>query len=134
VARNRNRSRSYWTNLAYPAHLTALTHHFNTTPRFLSHILDPGCNPVENVGHLPTLTATQGSYEFRDNGKGMVWDSHQRAGGCDTREPNHDERERAMGYATGTTAATNVTCQERTVILGGEIDSFSLSTPFMRED
>jgi hypothetical protein len=46
------------------------------------------------------------------------------------REPNLVERERAMGYATGTTDAPNVTCRERHVIFGGAIDSYALSTIF----
>jgi hypothetical protein len=37
-------------------------------------------------------------YAFRDTGKGMVYDRHLRAGEADTREPNPDEREHAMGY------------------------------------
>jgi hypothetical protein len=49
--------------------------------------------------------ATQGSYAFRDESKGMVWDSNLRASEGDKREPNPDERERAMGY---TSAAPNV--------------------------
>jgi hypothetical protein len=64
--------------------------------------------------------ATQGSYAFRDNGKGMVWDSHLRADEGDTHEPNPDERERAMGNAFGTTASPNVNSRERHVILGGD--------------
>jgi hypothetical protein len=70
--------------------------------------------------------ATQGSYAFRDNGKCMVWDSHLRAGEVDTREPNFDERERAMCYATSTTAAPNSTSRERHVNFGGAIDSYAL--------
>jgi hypothetical protein len=38
-------------------------------------------------------------YAFKDNGPGLVWDSIMQ----EMVEPNADERERAMGFPTGTT-------------------------------
>jgi hypothetical protein len=48
---------------------------------------------------LPTLVSFACSYAFKDNGPGLVWDSIIQ----EMVEPNADERERAMGFPTGTT-------------------------------
>jgi hypothetical protein len=48
---------------------------------------------------LPTLVSFAHLYAFKDNGPGLVWDSTTQ----EMVEPNTDERERAMGFPTGTT-------------------------------
>jgi hypothetical protein len=47
---------------------------------------------------LPTLVSFACSYAFKDNGQGLVWDSATQ----EMVEPNADERERTMGFPTGT--------------------------------
>jgi hypothetical protein len=47
---------------------------------------------------LPTLVSFTRLYAFKDNGPGLVWDSTTQ----EMVEPNADERERAMGFSTGT--------------------------------
>ena len=55
-------------------------------------------------GALPTLMYYPGSFAFRACGPGMVWDSTSQT----YEEPSADERERAMGFLTGTTAAPDL--------------------------
>ena len=50
---------------------------------------------------LPTLVSYLGSHAFRDHGPGLVWDTTTHR----LEEPQTDERERAMGFPTGTTTA-----------------------------
>jgi hypothetical protein len=49
---------------------------------------------------LPTLVSFARSYAFKGNGPGLVWDSTTQ----EMVEPNANERERAMGFPTCTTA------------------------------
>jgi hypothetical protein len=146
-----HRLRAYWTNLASPEQLRAAVAGVQRAPgRLVAHILDyprvpqvvrradqatPSypMYPVNHVGQpaaaLPTLVATRGSYAFRDQGPGMVFDpavrnSSDRSGAL--QEPNPDERERAMGYATGTTAAPGVTAAQRHTLTGNAFDMHAL--------
>jgi hypothetical protein len=48
---------------------------------------------------LHTLVSFAHSYDFKDNGPGLVWDSITQ----EMVEPNADERVRAMGFPMGTT-------------------------------
>jgi hypothetical protein len=52
-------------------------------------------SPGQPVEALPTLVATLRSWSFRDKGSGPLWDGRTWV------EPNADERERIMGYPTG---------------------------------
>ena len=131
------RLRSYWTNLAQPHDLQLV---FDTVVRpvgrTVQDILDagrlpkavttterapyyPANQPGELRAALPTLMATTRSYAFRDDGPGEILDT---ATGSVT-EPNADERERAMGYRTGTTAAPDVSEAQRCKVLGRAMDA-----------
>ena len=68
---------------------------------------------------LPTLMAAVGSYSFREQGPGCVYDSAQ---GCWT-EPNPGERELALGYAHGATAAPGVSELTRHQVTGRCMDA-----------
>ncbi|OAE34605.1 hypothetical protein AXG93_167s1160 [Marchantia polymorpha subsp. ruderalis] len=67
---------------------------------------------------LPTLVSYPTSHAYRDGGSGLLWDStlHQLV------EPNVDEREHAMGFMTGVTAASLVSEASRRQVLGQAID------------
>ena len=69
-------------------------------------------------GALPTLVTYPESYAFRARGPGMVWDSSTQS----YEEPNADERERAIGFLTGTTAAHDLTEGQRRFLLGQAMD------------
>ncbi|BBN14385.1 hypothetical protein Mp_6g11220 [Marchantia polymorpha subsp. ruderalis] len=77
---------------------------------------------VNHVGQprmaLPTLVSYPASHAYRDGGPGLLWDSvlHQLV------EPNADERERAMGFLTGVTAASSVSEASRRQVLGQAMD------------
>ena len=74
---------------------------------------------------LPTLVSYPRSNAFRNKDcEGSVYDSN--TGLYD--EPNPDERERALGYETGATAAPGVTQAERHVITGNCMDQAAVST------
>jgi hypothetical protein len=53
---------------------------------------------------FPTLVSFSRSYAFKDNGPGLVWDSITQ----EMVEHNADERERAMGFPTGTTNVNGI--------------------------
>ena len=132
-----HRLRLYWTNLA-PVQLLqpVLQRTQRDQALTVQQILDPGrrCRGVEvddappffccNVAGqqrraLPTLMATVGSYAFRGEGPGTLWDAHLQQ----VVEPNPDERERALGYATGCTAAPGVSQLVRHQVTGRCMDS-----------
>ncbi|OAE24016.1 hypothetical protein AXG93_4079s1050 [Marchantia polymorpha subsp. ruderalis] len=77
---------------------------------------------VNRVGQprmaLPTLVNYPASHAYRDGGPGLLWDStlHQLV------EPNADERERAMEFMTGVTAASSVSEASRRKVLGQAMD------------
>jgi hypothetical protein len=58
--------------------------------------LDPAVVEV-----LPTLVSFPASHAYRDGKAGVLWDARL---ACEV-EPNVEERERLLGYTTGTTAA-----------------------------
>ena len=117
-----HRLRYYWTNLAgREAMLGALKGVRRAEGLLVQDILDPGrvprkvnvsdqppfypCNVVgQSRRALPTLMATVGSYAFKGSGQGCVFDA--RLGKWV--EPNPDEREAALGYQVGATAAPGV--------------------------
>ncbi|BBN20292.1 hypothetical protein Mp_8g17980 [Marchantia polymorpha subsp. ruderalis] len=77
---------------------------------------------VNRVGQprmaLPTFVNYPASHAYRDGGPGLLWDStlHQLV------EPNADERERAMGFFTGVTAASSVSEASRRQVLDQAMD------------
>jgi Integrase zinc binding domain/Integrase core domain/PHD-finger len=78
------------------------------------------CNlPGQPMQALPTLMATVRSYAFRGGGQGEVWDARLGA----WTEPTVQERELALGYTAGCTAAPNATLVLRHQVLGRCIDS-----------
>jgi transposase InsO family protein len=139
-----HRLRSYWTNIADTGQFMSILRCVQRPPnRLVVDILDAPrvpqvvrrddeppfylCNRVgQPMQCLPTLVATLGSYAFRNGGPGLVHDGDLAAGQGNWVEPNPDERERAMGYDTGTTAAPGVTYNDRHRITGRAMDAFAL--------
>jgi hypothetical protein len=111
-----HRPRLWWTNLALAELLQSAVGRIKQPDVYVSDILDPH-KALRCVYHddqaplavvnckgeprraLPTLVSFASSYAFKDNGPGLVWDSTTQK----MVEPNADERERAMGFSTGTT-------------------------------
>ena len=135
-----HRLRWKWTNLASTQGVSAtLQQLVRPTSRYVDDILDigrhaqvvvqadkPPLAPLNQIGKprlaLPTLVSYPKSHAFRDQGPGLVWD-------CTTQrleEPCAHERERAMGFLTGTTSAPGLTELERRQILGQAIDLSSM--------
>ena len=83
------------------------------------------CNHVGlHMAALPTLVAYPNSHAFRGGRPGELVDS----AGCPVGEPNPDERERALGYDTGATAA--VAARHRHAITGRCMDANALESLF----
>lgn len=131
-----HRPRLWWTNLMSPA---LLKRAFDGVQRpahlTVDSILDTGRQSqrvrhddrlplavVNRVGQpraaLPTLLSFPGSHAFRDGGPGLLWDSQLQQ----LVEPNADERERAMGFITGTTAVPSLSEASRRQVLGQAMD------------
>jgi hypothetical protein len=139
-----HRLRNYWTNLASPGALLQATACWHRAPGLLvNDVLDPNCTaqvarrddtapfyPANRKGKplsaLPTIVAYPASHAYREGRVGMVWDA---ALTCFA-EPNADERERALGYLTGSTAAPGLTPRQRHVLLGNCIDQNLLQALF----
>jgi hypothetical protein len=68
---------------------------------------------------MPTLVSFARSYAFKDNGPGLVWDSTTQ----EMVEPNADERERVMGFPTGTTNVPGFSEHQRRFLLGQAMDA-----------
>ena len=146
-----HRLRNYWQNMAPPswvANAIAGTQrvgelqvddildtgrHSNAVQRKDWHPMYPANVPGQPRSALPTLVAYPASRAFRvyrddagaitSVGPGCVYDSG--LGGWT--EPNPDERERALGYTTGATAAPGVTLRQRHVITGNCMDQAAIS-------
>ena len=141
-----HRLRNFWTNLAHPSELIVRVAACRRTPGIRAQdILDPGriCMDVQRsdtppfypasfVGQprstLPTLVAYPMSRAFRTGCPGSIWQMAHADGtpGFWT-EPNPDERERALGYPTGATAALNVSDQDRHKITGNCMDQAAIT-------
>ena len=135
-----HRARSWWTNLVPTTLLRAAYHHKERPENLLvQDILDPHRKPrhvrwddkppyalVNTTGQprkaLPTLVSFPRSYAFRGDGPGTILDTS----GADfiTEESNADERERAMGFLTGTTHLPDQSISEhqRCMLLGQAMD------------
>jgi hypothetical protein len=135
VGSRAHRPRFWWTNLA-PAELLQLAIGRTRRPDvYVNDILDPHQTPrriyhddqaslaVVNRKGEPhraflTLVSFARSYAFKDNGPGLVWDSITQ----EMVEQNADERERAMGFSTGTTNVHDISEQQRRFLLGQAMD------------
>ena len=131
-----HRLRYYWTSLGQQRVLArVLAAAVRPEGRTVQGILGPGrrCRPVRRndappfyccnrVGQpmhaLPTLMATVQSYAFRGEGAGTVWDGQLGA----WTEPTVRERELALGYGPGATAAPGATPLLRHQVLGRCMD------------
>jgi hypothetical protein len=138
-----HRVRNYWTNLAAPKQLVgSLRWVTRPSARTVFMALPPGripqpvqrppqwphfpCNqPGQPRAAWPTLMATAGSYAFRPGQPGSVWDSTNPAT-AHWDEPSATEREFALGYLPGTTAAATLSEDQRRQLLGQCIDANAL--------
>lgn len=130
-----HRLRNFWTNIADVRRMNKAVQELQPpTGTLAQDILDPGrfVTPVERsdrhpfhlsnrVGQprrvFPTLVAYPMSRAFQQGCPGAVYDS--RLGWT---EPNPDERERILGFATGTTKIPGITESERHRLTGNAID------------
>jgi hypothetical protein len=127
--------RLWWTNLAPAKLLQSAIGRTRRPDVYVSDILDPHRTPrciyhddqaplavVNRKGEprraFPTLVSFARSYAFKDNGPGLVWDSITQ----EMVEPNADERERAMGFPTGTNNVYGMSEQQRRFLLGQAMD------------
>jgi site-specific DNA-cytosine methylase len=138
-----HRVRNFWTNLCTPAQLCAASAQVvRPANRTVSIALGPGRHPqlvkaadrfprycCNKPGELMTAWATfmahQNSYAFRPGQPGSVTTS---TGEYD--QPTAAEREYALGYAIGSTAAPGVTEQQRRAALGESMDSHCMQWLF----
>ena len=140
-----HRSRVYWTNLTERETLEEEACRVERDPDLMvQDILEPGrqvklvkqddsgpqytCNFKGMQRRAwPTLMASEASYAFRKKGghpgPGMVWDARL----SDWTEPTAQERERAMGFPAGSTAAQGLTERERCRLLGNAMDLNALA-------
>jgi hypothetical protein len=135
-----HRVRAKWTNLAAANQLQALLDAHQRAPgRFVTDILDPGrtprpvlspdrqprylCNePGAPMRALPTLMSHPWSYNFRHGKAGDVLN----ADGTSS-QPTAEERERALGYPAGCTAAPGLTERQRNSITGRCMDAHTMA-------
>ena len=134
-----HRLRNFWTNLQAPELLTAVLDAWKRAPGILvEDVLDAGrtplqlspasrqqpppfypCNQSDAVEALPTLVSYPKSRAFRDGRPGVLLDAATQK----HVEPNPDERERLLGYSTGTTAAPGLTDKHRHHLTGQCMDA-----------
>jgi hypothetical protein len=134
VGSRAHRPHFWWTNLA-PAELQSAIGCTKRPNVYISDILDPHRTPphvyhddqaplavINRKGEprraFPTLVSFSRSYAFKDNGLRLVWDSIIQ----EMVEPNADERERAMGFSTGTTNVHGMSEQQQRFLLGQAMD------------
>ena len=139
-----HRLRDYWTNLADATAIQGRLDLMQRQPAAcLQRILEPGrrpktCRstnpsppyyPANTRGQplvvLPTLMATINSYSFRGEGQGLVLDASGAAVPLTIAE-----RERALGYAAGCTAAPGLSDADRHRITGNCMDANALHRIF----
>jgi hypothetical protein len=135
-----HRLRNFWSNLSSPKQLVgALQHAVRPAGRTVQLALQPGrtartvygpdhppfylCNSAAQPrAAWPTLMSKQGSYAFRPQQPGSVWDASTPAAPF-WDEPTAAEREVALGYLPGSTAAAGLTDRQRCAVLGQCIDA-----------
>jgi hypothetical protein len=136
VGSRARRLRNYWGNLAPLEALLEQKKAYTRPPNILAQdIMGPGrqcstvtvadCNPyyVANVVGsarytLPTLMAAQQSWAFHPHKSGAVWDTTQQRWS----QPCPEEREMALGYPPGVTAAADLSPSARHKLTGRCID------------
>jgi hypothetical protein len=135
VSSRAHRPRFWWTNLASAELLQSAIGRTRQPNVYVSDILDPHRIPrhvyhddqaplavVNRKGEprraIPTLVSFARSYAFKNNEPGLVSDSITQ----EMVEPNADERERAMGFPTGTTNVHGILEQQRRFLLGEAMD------------
>lgn len=139
-----HRLRNFWTNFCYPDRLMAAIRQAERPVNMsVEQILEPNREPAPVMcddkapwyvcnrrGHprlaLPTLVAFKGSYAFCPGQPGIIWDQTQQA----WTEPTACERERALGYTSGDTAAEGVTELQRCQLLGRCMDANCMQALF----
>ena len=139
-----HRLRNWWTNLADARVLECVASCMRPDSRQLvDDILDPGRqagwavyddrHPFalanrkgEPLAALPTLVAYQDSYQFQEGKPGQVYDASMK---CHT-PLRMEERERALGYCAGATAAPGVSETQRHAITGRCMDQWNLTGLF----
>lgn len=131
-----HRVRNYWTNLANTSYMTKVLEAVPRPDTEVADILDDyhaippaqrsdgqpffRCNVRgQSLKALPTLVAYVGSRAFRPGKQGAVWNLLTQQ----WEEPNPDERERALGYLTGTTAAPGISEKQRHEATGNCMDA-----------
>ena len=136
-----HRLRDYWTNLADATDIQAsLASCVRDPATCVQQILEPGRAPQlarfthpsppywpanlrgQPVVVLPTLMATPNSYSFRDGKQGMVVHTASRS----LVSLTISERERALGYSSGCTAAPGLSAADRLRITGNCMDANAL--------
>lgn len=151
-----HRLRNIWTNLADGRHVQAVLACMRRPSGApdAQQLLDPGghavsrcvrvcpCPPFYDAGNvigepvrvLPTLVSMPGSRAFRVGNNGVVWRriDHDADGIVTVAdEPNADERERMLGYATGATTSPGTPEATRRAILGRCIDANMITGVFL---
>jgi transposase InsO family protein len=150
-----HRLRNFWSNIACPLAVQAVCDRIvREQGRHVQSVLDEGrsaplaqypqrspwyrCNTVKHapLEALPTLVAYAGSRAYRmygdDPAKGMLRVAAVKLHAGVTipehfAEPNADERERIMGYATGCTAAPGVSEESRHELTGKAMDRHAVT-------
>eukprot|EP00775_Hariotina_reticulata_P006347 gene6347-biopygen8143 len=138
-----HRVRNFWTNLCPTEPLATALQYVRRPPgRAVQQILPPhraaqpvlrpdqitqyACNaPGQPRRALPTLMSRPGSYAFRPGQAGCIMDYSNPQQPVPT-EPTAEERERALGYLPGSTAAAGVSEQQRCSALGQSMDANAL--------
>jgi hypothetical protein len=131
-----HRLRNWWTNLAPLSVLQLVIRYTIKDPNLqVSHILDDqsSCQPVTRqekppwfpaniigkpISVWPTFVSFLGAHTFQGDGLGLVY-CHASA---TWDELSLEERERAMGFQTGTTSHTKVSRLEHNALLGRNMD------------
>lgn len=139
-----HRLRDFWTNVCTTQHMAAGIQQAERPAGLLvEHILEAGrtCAPVtkgdclpwyacnktdQPRAVLPTLVAYKGSYAFRPGQPGSIWDATTES----FTEPTALERELALGYAAGDTAAPGVSGAKRCQVLGPCMDANTTNALF----
>ena len=140
-----HRVRAYWTNLIPRPWLeSAVRLEGRLADLYVDDILDAGrtsapvtlelpapffpCNVVgQRRRALPTLVSFPNSQAYRVGKAGILWDKVKQQWDV----PNADERERAMGFPTGTTRCRGVTEEQRRELLGQAMDCNALTWLFL---
>ena len=111
---------------------------------YVDDILDEGRTSAPVTGHsmppffpcnvygqkrraLPTFVSFPNSQAYREGKAGILWDGLKQQWDV----PNADERERAMGFQTGSTRTRGVSEEQRRALLGQSMDCNAMSWLFL---